>query len=126
MPYTPLAPRRWNSSKFLRWRRGAFCLTNFLPLPDSLTTSSSSSYCLNRMAAAHTARGSLFLIESLSKLSILGSSVGPGRRSGVHLLQQSVSYVALLRPLLYSLGGSLLPSTPGPSLIVRQRSDGGS
>src|SRR5215211_9461516 len=21
MPYTPLAPRRWNSSKFLRWRR---------------------------------------------------------------------------------------------------------
>ena len=29
-------------------------------------------------------------------------------------------------PLLYSPGGSLLPSTPGPSLIVRQRSEVGS
>ena len=28
---------------FMRWRWGALCLTNFLPLPDSLTTSSSSS-----------------------------------------------------------------------------------
>src|SRR5215213_9243025 len=31
MPYTPLAPRRWNSSKFLRWRRGALFRIIFLP-----------------------------------------------------------------------------------------------
>src|SRR5215217_9256032 len=33
MPYTPLTPRRWNSSKFLRWRRGALFL---IPLLSTL------------------------------------------------------------------------------------------
>ena len=70
MPYTSLTPRRWNSSKFLRWRGGALCLTNFLPLPDSLTTSSSSSFvCKGRLL--RTRRGALFLTTLFLLLSYL-------------------------------------------------------
>src|SRR5215207_4184977 len=78
MPYTPLAPRRWNSSKFLRWRRGALCLTNFLPLPNSLTTSSSSSLVWTGRLL-HTRRGALFLINFLTKVAILGAPTEKGR-----------------------------------------------
>src|SRR5215217_5027562 len=33
MPYTPLAPRCWNTGRLLRTRRGALFLTNFLSNP---------------------------------------------------------------------------------------------
>jgi hypothetical protein len=71
MPYTPLAPRRWNSSKFLRWRRGALCVTNFLPLPGSLT--------LMRPSVGRTPSSPTILCyREFPRMSLLGDSVNRG------------------------------------------------
>jgi len=57
---------------------GAFCLTNFLPLPDSLTTSSSSSL-VQTGRLLRSRRGALFLINFLTKVAILGAPTDKGR-----------------------------------------------
>ena len=77
---------------------------------------------MNRTAAAHAARGSRFLIESLSKLSILGSSVGPGRSpSGVFFsdISVSTSSFAPAPPLLRPAGVSSSPAVRGARLPLR-------
>ena len=68
---------------------------------------------MNRTAAAHTARGSLSYRVLISKLSILGSSVGPGRSlSGVFFsdISVSTSSFAPAPPLLRPAGISSSPA----------------
>src|SRR5215212_11459146 len=80
MPYTPLAPRRWNSSKFLRWRRGLSVLPISYPYQIALR--------LARRRASFEQDGCCTHGEGLSFLSspyLSCLSWGrPSDRAGVH------------------------------------------